>query len=53
MLEIVREHSRDDQRIFVGAIDPINPRVETAEEVRDRVLEAARYIPGGAPGNLR
>ena len=26
-------------------IDPINPRVETAEEVRDRVLEAVRYIP--------
>jgi hypothetical protein len=26
-------------------IDPINPRVETAEEVRDRVLEAAEYIP--------
>jgi 5-methyltetrahydropteroyltriglutamate--homocysteine methyltransferase len=25
-------------------IDPINPRIETAEEVRDRVLEAARFI---------
>jgi 5-methyltetrahydropteroyltriglutamate--homocysteine methyltransferase len=45
VLEIIREHSRDDQRIFVGVIDPIDPRVETAEEVRDRVLEAARYIP--------
>jgi methionine synthase II (cobalamin-independent) len=45
VLEIVREYSRDDQRIFVGVIDPIDPRVETAEDVRDRVLEAARYIP--------
>jgi 5-methyltetrahydropteroyltriglutamate--homocysteine methyltransferase len=45
VLEIIREHSRDDQRIFVGVIDPIDPRVETAEEVRDRVLQAARYIP--------
>jgi 5-methyltetrahydropteroyltriglutamate--homocysteine methyltransferase len=45
VLEIVREHSRDDQRIFVGVTDPIDPRVETAEEVRDRVLEAAEYIP--------
>ena len=26
-------------------IAPIDPRVETPEEVRDRVLEAARYIP--------
>ncbi|WP_199443608.1 cobalamin-independent methionine synthase II family protein [Umezawaea beigongshangensis] len=45
VLQIVRDHSRDDQRIFVGVIDPIDPRVETAEEVRDRVLEAASYIP--------
>ncbi|MBV8811601.1 MAG: cobalamin-independent methionine synthase II family protein [Acidobacteriaceae bacterium] len=33
------------QRVFVGVIDPINPRLETVEEVRDRVLQAARYIP--------
>ena len=26
-------------------IDPIDPRVETAEEVRDRVLEAAEHHP--------
>ena len=32
------------RRIFVGVIDPLDPRVETAEEVRDRVLEAARFI---------
>ena len=32
------------RRIFVGVIDPINPRIETAEEVRDRILEAARFI---------
>jgi 5-methyltetrahydropteroyltriglutamate--homocysteine methyltransferase len=33
------------QKLFVGVIDPINPRIETAEEVRDRVLEAAEFIP--------
>jgi 5-methyltetrahydropteroyltriglutamate--homocysteine methyltransferase len=33
------------QRIFVGVISPIHRRLETAEEVRDRVLEAAAYIP--------
>jgi 5-methyltetrahydropteroyltriglutamate--homocysteine methyltransferase len=26
-------------------VAPIDPRVETPEEVRDRVLEAARYLP--------
>ena len=26
-------------------IAPIDPRVETAEEIRGRVLEAAKYIP--------
>jgi methionine synthase II (cobalamin-independent) len=29
----------------VGVTDPINPRVESPEEVRDRVLEAAELIP--------
>lgn len=45
VLEIIRMHLRPGQRIFVGVISPISPRVETAEEVRDRVLEAAEYIP--------
>lgn len=44
VLEIIRECGRPGQRIFVGVIDPINPRVETPEEVRDRILEAAEYI---------
>jgi 5-methyltetrahydropteroyltriglutamate--homocysteine methyltransferase len=29
----------------VGVTDPLDPRVETAEEVRDRVLEAAEFLP--------
>jgi 5-methyltetrahydropteroyltriglutamate--homocysteine methyltransferase len=45
VLEIIKEHSRPGERIFVGVIDPIDPRVETPEEVRDRTLEAAEYIP--------
>ncbi|WP_340681495.1 cobalamin-independent methionine synthase II family protein [Amycolatopsis coloradensis] len=44
-LRVIAEHSRPEQRVFVGVTDPIDPRVETAEEVRDRVLQAARYIP--------
>jgi 5-methyltetrahydropteroyltriglutamate--homocysteine methyltransferase len=45
VLGIVRDNTTDDQRVFVGVTDPIDPRVETPEEVRDRVLLAARYIP--------
>jgi 5-methyltetrahydropteroyltriglutamate--homocysteine methyltransferase len=44
-LKLIREHLQPHQRVFVGVIAPINPRIETAEEVRDRVLEAAEYIP--------
>ncbi len=45
VLGIIREHARADQLIFVGVTDPINPTVETPQLVRDRVLEAARFIP--------
>jgi 5-methyltetrahydropteroyltriglutamate--homocysteine methyltransferase len=45
VLEIIRENLQPHQRIFVGVINPIDPRIETAEEVRDRVLEAAHFIP--------
>jgi 5-methyltetrahydropteroyltriglutamate--homocysteine methyltransferase len=44
VLAILGKHATGDRRIFVGVTDPINPRVETAEEVRDRVLEAAKFI---------
>ena len=45
VLKIIRRHMKPDQRIFVGVVAPIDPRVETPEEVRDRILEAAEYIP--------
>jgi 5-methyltetrahydropteroyltriglutamate--homocysteine methyltransferase len=44
-LGIIREHLKPDQRVFVGVIHTVDPRIETAEEVRDRVLEAAKFIP--------
>ncbi len=44
VLRLMKEHSKPGQRLFVGVIDPIDPRVETPEEVRDRVLEAAEYL---------
>ncbi len=45
VLRILRDHLRPGQRIFVGVVAPIDPHIETPEEVRDRVLEAAEYIP--------
>ena len=44
-LKIIREYMKPDQRIFVGVVAPIDPHIETPEEVRDRILEAAEYIP--------
>jgi 5-methyltetrahydropteroyltriglutamate--homocysteine methyltransferase len=44
VVRTIADHSHDGQLIFVGVIDPIDPRIETAEEVRDRVLEAAEAI---------
>ena len=45
VLEIIRSVMKPEQRVFVGVVTPIDPRIETPDEVRDRILEAARYIP--------
>ncbi|MBA2620446.1 MAG: hypothetical protein H0U87_04530 [Acidobacteria bacterium] len=44
------EHSREDangvpQVCFIGVINPLNPTVETPEQVRDDLVTAAKYIP--------
>lgn len=45
VLRIVGDHLRPGIRVFVGVTDPISATVETPEQVRDRVLLAARHIP--------
>jgi 5-methyltetrahydropteroyltriglutamate--homocysteine methyltransferase len=45
VLKIIRDNMKPDQRVFVGVTQSINPHIDTPEEVRDRVLEAANYIP--------
>jgi 5-methyltetrahydropteroyltriglutamate--homocysteine methyltransferase len=45
VLRLVSQLLRPHQVVFVGVIDPINPIVETAVQVRDRVLEAASFLP--------
>jgi 5-methyltetrahydropteroyltriglutamate--homocysteine methyltransferase len=45
VLKIIQDCMRPGQQVFVGVVAPINPRIDTPEEVRDRVIEAAKYIP--------
>jgi 5-methyltetrahydropteroyltriglutamate--homocysteine methyltransferase len=45
VLKIIRQYLKPEQRAFVGVVSPIDPHVDTAKEVRDRVLEAADCIP--------
>lgn len=45
VLGLIRDQLQPDQLIFVGVIDPTDPAVESAEEVRERVIEAAKYLP--------
>ena len=44
VLKVLGGLATGDRRVFVGVTDPIDPRIETPETVRDRVLHAARHI---------
>jgi methionine synthase II (cobalamin-independent) len=48
--QIIGQASRDDadgvpQMCYVGVINPLNPRVESPEEVHDALVRAANFIP--------
>jgi methionine synthase II (cobalamin-independent) len=48
--KLIGEHLRGDangvaQVAYVGVINPLNPRVESPEEVRDALVRAANFIP--------
>ncbi len=48
--KLVGEHLREDaegvkQVAFMGVVNPLNPEVETPEQVRDQLVTAAKYIP--------
>jgi 5-methyltetrahydropteroyltriglutamate--homocysteine methyltransferase len=45
VLKIIRGYLNPNQRIFIGVTAPNRTEIETAEDVRDRVLEASEYIP--------
>jgi methionine synthase II (cobalamin-independent) len=48
--QLIGENLRDDangvaQMPYIGVINPLNPRVESPEEVRDALVRAANFIP--------
>ena len=43
-LDIVARERRLGQTVYVGATDPIDPRVETAAKVCERILEAVEHL---------
>jgi methionine synthase II (cobalamin-independent) len=48
--ESIGKHLRDDangvaQMAYIGVINPGNPRIESAEEVRDALVRASNFIP--------
>lgn len=45
VLQAIKETSKPTQKIFIGVTDVLNPQVETAEQVKNLVLEAAEVIP--------
>jgi 5-methyltetrahydropteroyltriglutamate--homocysteine methyltransferase len=45
VLKTIQQYLKPNQKAFIGVIDVLNPKIESAVEVRDRILEAAQYIP--------
>lgn len=45
VLASIKENIRPSQTVFLGVTDVLNPRVETPEEIRDTILEAASVLP--------
>jgi 5-methyltetrahydropteroyltriglutamate--homocysteine methyltransferase len=50
VLKIIRRHMKPQHRVFVGVVAPIDPRIESADEVSRRVLQAAESIPADQLG---
>ena len=45
VLKIIKQYLKPTQRAFIGVIDVLDPAIETKEQVKERILEAAEYIP--------
>ncbi|HLK31372.1 MAG TPA: cobalamin-independent methionine synthase II family protein [Puia sp.] len=45
VLSSIKENLKPSQTVFIGVTDVLNPRIETADEIRETILEAASVIP--------
>jgi len=45
VLQTIKETMKPTQRIFIGVTNVLDPRIETADEIRDIILQAAEIIP--------
>ena len=52
VLKIIRQFLKPGQRIFIGVVSPIDPRVEEPEEIRDRREFADRLGRADLPGRV-
>lgn len=46
-----RTGGRTVPRVLLGVTNPTSPKLETAEEIRDRLVQAARFIPAELLGS--
>ncbi|GAB3796691.1 cobalamin-independent methionine synthase II family protein [Spirosoma humi] len=45
VLASIKANIKPTQRVFLGVTNVLDPRIETPEEIRDLILEAAQVIP--------
>jgi 5-methyltetrahydropteroyltriglutamate--homocysteine methyltransferase len=50
-LNTIKQSKRPEQVIFLGVTNVLDSRIETPEEIRDVILEAAEIIPADQLGS--
>jgi 5-methyltetrahydropteroyltriglutamate--homocysteine methyltransferase len=50
VLSAIKQNLKPGQRLFIGVTNVLDPHVETADEIRDLILEAAETISTGQLG---
>lgn len=50
VLQTIKEVLQPGQCVFLGVTDVLSPGVETPEEVRNLILQAAEYLPAAQLG---
>lgn len=45
VLSSIKKNIQPGQTVFLGVVDVLNPRIETPEEIKETILEAASVLP--------